>query len=297
MRYLGCSEVSMSLALIALVPLLLAPQQPAPPVAEATPSDFQHLQDDLKNLDELLQGLEPDDGAADGFRKRARRLEDDLVYLKVKMRRYQEGATAGTGVGKDEVERARTDAARLRQDIERAFGASPVALALPAGTEFSVRLGQPLSSKTARVEDSFEATVNDPVLAGSALALPAGTTLKGIVRSASPAERPSRSGRLDLDFYALYLGDTKLEVRGRVVEIGPHPKKGAGPVKKAGIGGLLGGVLGAVLSGGATVVVGIVVGGAGALLGTKGEEVTLPEGTLLTVRLDRALDLPPLPAP
>ena len=283
----------MSLALIAVLALALQPAQA--PSSPATTRDFQRLQDDLKNLDELLQGLEPEDSAAERFRSRARALEEDLVYLKVKMRRHQaEGDPRDTGVGKDEVDRARRDAADLRQDIERAFGASPGALVvLPGGTEFSVRLGQPLSSKTARVEDPFEATVYEPVMAGSALALPAGTTLRGIVRGASPAERPSKAGRLDLDFYAIYLGDTKLEVRGRVVEIGPHPRKGAGTAKKASIGGLLGGVLGAVLSGGATVVVGIVVGGAGAVLGTKGEEVSLPEGTFLTVRLDQPLDLPP----
>ena len=284
----------MPLAFMAVLQLALAVQPVTGSPAEATARDFQRLQDDLKNLDELLQGLEPDDPATERFRSRARALEEDLVYLKVKMRRHQaEGGARATGAGKDEVDRARRDAADLRQDIERAFGASPGALVLQSGTEFSVRLEQPLSSKTARVEDPFEATVYEPIMAGSALALPAGTTLRGIVRSASPAERPSKAGRLDLDFYALYLGDTKLEVRARVVEIGPHPKKGAGTAKKVGIGGVLGGVLGAVLSGGATVVVGIVVGGAGAVLGTKGEEVALPEGTLLTVRLDRPLDLPP----
>ena len=284
----------MLLPLISVLQLALVVQPATGSPAEATPRDFQRLQNDLKNLDELLQGLEPDDPATERFRSRARALEEDLVYLKVKMRRHQaEGGSSTTGVGKDEVDRARRDAADLRQDIERAFGGSPGGLVLQSGTEFSVRLEQALSSKTALVEDSFDATVYEPVLSGSAIALPAGTSLRGIVRSVSPAERPSKAGRLDLDFYALYLGDTKLEVRGRVVEIGPHPRKGASAARKVGIGGVLGGVLGAVLSGGATVVVGIVVGGAGALLGTKGEEATLPEGTLLTVRLDRPLDLPP----
>lgn len=287
----------MPLALIAVLHVALFVQPAALPPRDATLRDFQRLQDDLKNLDELLQGLEPDDAATERFRSRAKALEEDLVYLKVKMRRHQAEGGPGTGVARDEVERARRDASALRQDIERAFGGRPGAVVLPTGTEFSVRLEQPLSSKTARVEDRFEATVEGPVMAGSTLALPAGTSLRGIVRSAFAAERPSKAGRLDLDFYALYLGDTKLEVRGHVVEIGPHPKKGSGTAKKVGIAGILGGVLGAVLSGGAGAVIGIVTGGAGAVLGTKGEEVSLPEGTLLTVRLDRPLDLPPPDAP
>jgi hypothetical protein len=168
---------------------------------------------------------------------------------------------------------------------------------LPAGTEFTVRLGDELSSKTARVEDRFEATVDVPVRGEGGAFLPAGTALRGIVRSVDRAERLSKAGRLDLDFYALFLGPTRVDVRARVVQIGPHQKKGASPEKKAGIGGALGGVLGAILSGGAGAVVGVVTGGAGAVLATRGEEVVLPPGTRLTVRLDQPLDLPPASAP
>jgi hypothetical protein len=282
----------MPLALIAVLHLALFAQPTAVPPGDATLRDFQRLQDDLKNLDELLQGLEPDDPATERFRERAQALQEDLVYMKVKMRRYEAQGGSGTGVARDEVERARREAGDLRQDIERAFGGAG-RVVLPGGTEFSVRLEQPLSSKTARTEDRFEATVFEPIMAGSTLALPAGTSLRGIVRGAEAAERPSKAGRLDLDFYALYVGDTRFEVRGRVVEIGPHPKKGPGIAKKVGIGSLLGGVLGAMLSGGVGAVIGVVTVGAGAVLGTKGEEVFLPEGTLLTVRLDRPLDLPP----
>ena len=87
------------------------------------------------------------------------------------------------------------------------------------------------------------------------------------------------------------MGTTRFDVRARVVQIGPHPKAGASTGKKAGIASVLGGVLGAILSGGTGAVIGIVAGGGGVVLGTKGEEVVLPEGTRLRVRLDRPLDL------
>ena len=67
----------MPLALMAVLQLALAVQPPPP--AEVTPRDFLRLQDDLTNLDELLQGLEPDDPATEPFRSRARVLEEDLV--------------------------------------------------------------------------------------------------------------------------------------------------------------------------------------------------------------------------
>lgn len=266
-----------------------------PPARAASDRDLERLQDDLENLDDLLEGLEPDDPQADAFRARAQTLQEDVVYLKVKMRRHREGGGTGTGVGLEEVDRVRRAAAFLREDIERAFGgegASRRSLSLPAGTEFMVRLGQELSSKTARIEDRFEATVDVPVHAESGTALAAGTTLRGIVRSADRAERPSKAGRLDLEFYAVYLGTTRFDVRARVVQIGPHPKAGPSTEKKAGIAGALGGVLGAILGGGTGAIIGIVAGGGGAVLGTKGEEVVLPEGTRLRVRLDKALDLP-----
>jgi hypothetical protein len=265
------------------------------PTGEASTRDLERLQDDLENLEDLLDTLEPNDSQADAFRARAQPLQEDVVYLKVKVRRHQESGAPGIGLSAEEVDRVRRGAFDLREDIERAFGgggSARRALSLPTGAEFTVRLGQTLSSKAARLEDRFEATVDVPVRTESGQVLPAGTTLRGIVRSVDRAERPSKPGRLELDFYALYLGPLRFDVRARVVQIGPHEKEGASKGKKAGIGSVLGGVLGLILSGGTGAVVGIVTGGAGAVLGTKGEEVVLPEGTRLTVRLDRPLDIP-----
>ena len=296
----GPARVAESSPIVATSPevvtVALPAQATAPlPAGVASDRDLERLQDDLENLDDLLEGLEPNDPQADAFRARAQLLQEDVVYLKVKMRRHGEGGGTGTGVGVEEVDRVRRGATFLREDIERAFGggsATARGQSLPAGTEFMVRLGQELSSKTARMEDRFEATVDVPVHTDSGTALAAGTTLRGIVRSVEPAERPSKAGRLDLDFYALYVGTTRFDVRARVVQIGPHPKAGPSTEKKAGIAGALGGVLGAILGGGTGAVIGIVAGGGGVVLGTKGEEVVLPEGTRLRVRLDRALDLP-----
>jgi hypothetical protein len=287
MRFIPSSAL---IIVLAVVPASAA-QAPGP---QASLGDIERLQDDLENLDALLETLEPNDAQADAFRVRAQSLQEDVVYLKVKGRRHRESGGLGTGLTMEEVERVRRGAAGLREDIERAFGGGGRgAYSLPAGLEFTVRLGRSLSSKTARMEDRFDATVDVPVRTDQGAVLPAGTMLQGIVRNADPAERPSKSGRLDLDFYALHVGTTRLDVRARVVQIGPRPQKGgASAGKKAGIGGLLGGVLGVALGGGAGAVIGIVTGGAGAVLDTKGQEVELPEGTRLTVRLDQPLEVP-----
>ena len=51
-------------------------------------------------------------------------------------------------------------------------------------------------------------------------------------------------------------------------------------------------MLGAVLGGKKGAVAGIILGGSGAVLATEGKNVDLDRGTMLTLRLDRALDLP-----
>jgi hypothetical protein len=187
-----------------------------PPARAASDRDLERLQDDLENLDDLLEGLEPNDSQSDAFRARAQLLQEDVVYLKVKMRRHREGGGTGTGVGVEEVDRVRRGAAFLREDIERAFGggsATKRGQSLPAGTEFMVRLGQELSSKTARMEDRFEATVDVPVHTDSGTAL-AHTTLRGSPQRG--AGRAALEGTARPEFYAIPGHDAP--TCGRVVD-------------------------------------------------------------------------------
>jgi hypothetical protein len=107
------------------------------------------------------------------------------------------------------------------------------------------------------------------------------------VRDVERAQRPSKAGRLDLDFDTLYLDRDRLDLRARVVSISA-PTAG-----KAGIGATLGAILGGVLGGSKGALIGILVGGTGAVAGTKGEEAELPAGTVVRIRLERPLNLAP----
>ena len=55
------------------------------------------------------------------------------------------------------------------------------------------------------------------------------------------------------------------------------------------LGAVIGGVLGGLLGGKKGAIAGILIGGGGAVVATEGEDVDLPAGTVLTVRLDRPL--------
>jgi hypothetical protein len=274
---------------VALLPIAAAaaPKAAAASRDEAIPKDLRSLQDDLANLDEDLRALEPNDPTADAFRDRADQIREDVTYLKVKMRRHQKAGLDGTGVTQDEVADVREEIERLREDIGRSFGQGDQDLRLAEGTEIEVRLEDALSSRTARREDRFEATVLRPVRAGSALAIPAGTRVRGIVRQAEPAERPSRAGRLDLEFDALYLDTKRVDLRASLVSM--EGSGGRSPAEKAGIGAVLGGIVGAIFEGKKGAIVGAVLGGGGAVVATKGEDVELPAGATLTIRLDEDL--------
>jgi len=258
---------------------------------EARPRDLQRLQDDLANLDEQLRGLDTGDRDADSYRERADQIREDVIYLKVKMRRHQSQEGEGTGVDYAEVADLRAAIADLREDMERAFSGSRRELSLDQGTEFYVRLEEPLSSATARPEDRFEASVPRPVSAGRGTAIPAGTRVRGIVTDAEPAHRPSKGGRLELAFDAVYLGRERLDLRARAIAVDAD-QDGPGTVGKAGLGAILGGVLGGVVAGKNGAIVGTILGGSGAVVATKGDEVNLPAGTLIRVRLDRPLAIP-----
>jgi hypothetical protein len=114
--------------------------------------------------------------------------------------------------------------------------------------------------------------------------------VRGTVKYVEAARRPSKEGRLELAFNTLYLDRERVDFRGHVVGLGDSgdSKK----VGKAGVGATLGGILGAILGGGKGAVIGGVLGGGGAVVGTKGDDVDLPAGAILTVVLDRPLVIP-----
>ena len=283
------------LALIGLAVVLLVPGGPA--AAQTTDTmtrDLRLLEDDLANLDDSLSELASSHpreaelrGRADRIRERVDRLAEDV--------RGQSGAGAVRTASPEEIRSLRRDIATLQSDIDaatrrRLSGATAL---LPEGTEVQVRLSDGLSSATARPEDRFEATVALPVHDEQGRdVIPAGTRVRGIVVAAERGQRPARAGRLDLTFDTIYLDDrTSTPLRSRVVSIHDSLDRGDIATKRTGIGAAIGGVLGSILGGTKGAILGAVLGGAGAVVAKSGEDVTLPAGTIVTVRLDRALEV------
>jgi hypothetical protein len=275
--------------LVALFALPAAADHPG----SATTADIQRVQADLYNLEEAVRNLPTTHARYNEFKDRVEQVREDVTYLRVQIRRHQGASGEGVGASLDDVNWVREEIRALYDDVLNATNRrwSSGAVTVPEGTEVQVRLDTPLSSRTARAEDRFEGTVMMPVYVDNRMVIPAGARVRGTVVSAEPADRPARGGKLDLAFNSLELEDhTRVDVKARVVSISENMDRSE-TGQKAGIGAALGALLGSVIGGKKGALLGLIVGGAGGAITTRGEEVELPEGTILTLRTERPVNL------
>ena len=266
-----------------------------------TASDIQRLEDSLDDASrDVAQVRNRDARLASDLQQQLDDARDEAVYLKVKVRRNEPIARSEYSSLRDRVADIRSQA---RGDVVRGSSTSSdndrranrvessEGAAIPVGTELDVRLQDPLSSKTAQVEDRFEATTmvdvrddRDRVL------IPAGSVLRGVVSSVDKAGRIERQGKLTLAFDQITVKGRDYPFRATVTQAlesegirGEVPKIGAGAGVGAIIGGILGGFKGAMA--------GILIGAGGTVAATEGKDVELPAGTVLRLRVDTPLDL------
>jgi hypothetical protein len=275
---------------IFLLAIIAAPAFADHPEA-ATPADLRELRTEVNRLDDGLQLLDENDSRTRGFREREQAIRDRLVMLRDEMRRHQQDGAAGLGASKAQVADLRGDIQRLSRDIDTAYdtpdSSRPSSVDLPNGTELKIRLEESLSSKTTRVEERVVATIVEPVTHNGRTAIPAGTAVRGTVARVQRAERPSKGGRLEVEFDSMVVDGQPVGMDARVVKV----EESGIDKQKACLGALIGGVLGAVLDGKKGALIGAIVGGGGAVVASSGDEVELPAGTLLTIQLERPMTL------
>lgn len=173
---------------------------------------------------------------------------------------------------------------------ETAAALERVTVMVPAGTRLQVKLEQSVSSDDSEVGDTVRFSVMEPVMVGGSTAIPQGAMVVGTVIQAESAERPQKPGRLAINL-------EQLDVRGENVDIqAGFASKGKGSheddARDIGIGAALGAIVGAIAEGAEGAVAGIVLGGGGVFLATKGEDVEIPAGTPLLVELEESVSVP-----
>ena len=145
-----------------------------------------------------------------------------------------------------------------------------------------------LGTTTSKVEDAVKGALAEPVIISGTTALPKGTELRGFVTDVKQSGRVKGSASLQLRFERLIAGEETLQIQTARVTLNADDKK-SDDVKKGGVGAGVGAAVGAIAGGGKGAAIGALAGGAGTVLATKGREIDVAPGTVVTVLLQEAL--------
>jgi hypothetical protein len=314
------SALAATVALAILVLPVYAQQS-----SSVTQADVQRLQDNVYQADRDISQLRSRDTArATQFATELDDLRDEVVYLKVKLRKEQTLSRTEYADVRDRIEDLRS---RARGNVASAAPAaapastpaaappassastaprsttSPAtttsssrstastgALEVPVGTEVDVRLQNALNSGTAQVEDRFDGTTIADVIVDGRVAIPSGSVVRGVVTSVEPGTRTNRTAKMTVSFDQVTIDGRSYPIRGTVTQAieGEGIRGEAGRTAAgAGVGAIIGGILGGFKG----ALAGILIGGGGTIAATEGKEVELPQGSILRIRLDSPVQI------
>ena len=285
-------------------------------------SDIQRLQDQVFQAGSDLGRLRSTDSAlASRLEDELDDLRDEVVYLKVKLRRdgsvsrseYNEvrdkvqdlrtkarggdssagnaqwgrpddrPVSSGSGAGAGSGSGSDSGTYEDRRPSTSSSGSSRGAI--PVGQEIDVRLQKELTSDTAQVEDRFEATTAVDLYKGNDVLIPAGSVMRGVVSSVNRASRTDRKGTMTVAFDQVTVNGRSYPMRGTVTQA-LESEGIKGEIGRIGAGSAVGAIIGGILGGGKGALLGVLIGGGGTIAATEGKDVTLPAGTVLRVRMD-----------
>jgi hypothetical protein len=299
------SSVRQLLVAAAAVAVLAGPAA----AQDLTSSDIARLEGTVDQITaDLAQLRQRDRAAARALQAELQELDDEVTYLKVKLRRERvvsradfmdvrdrlenlRGRVSGTdnyagGYSTPGQTTSRTPSSGDARESTRTAQSGVV----PVGTELDVRLEQALSSNAARVEDRFEATTLVDLRENGRVLIPAGSRVRGVVTGVKNAGRVERKGELQLSFDQITIDGRNYPIRATVteaLEAGGYRED----AEKIGAGAAVGAILGGILGGMKGAITGILIGGGGVVAATEGQDVNLAAGTVLRVRLDQDVNV------
>lgn len=211
----------------------------------------------------------------------------------------------------------KTTTTRKKPVLKKTTTTKTVAVVKPAiklytveqGQTIRVRMNGNITSKTAKVGDTFNTTVTEPVYSNTGvIVVPVGSSVIGKVTAVTPAAKGGKPGTIDVDFVEIKTPNgAKYAITGDLTELDSKTAKsdnegtasgdkmkhrkvifiGGGGAGGAIIGGAVGGGLGAAIGAGAGAVTGLILESQ-----TKGEEATVKANTEFSVFLNKAISLP-----
>jgi hypothetical protein len=284
---------------------------------DVTTTDIQRLEQTLDQVaTEIVQLRRTDRAGARTMQAELLEIDEEITYLKVKLRKERRLPRAEYIDVRDRVENLRsrvsngdttsttgsgrgTNTTNTNRNDRNDTGNYPnnsgntsnnTAGLIPSGTELDVRLETALSSDTNVVEDRFEATTVVDLRQDGRVLIPAGSRVRGVVTAVRDAGRVDRKGSLSLSFDQITVNGRNYPMRGTVtqaLESGGYKDD----AEKIGTGAAVGGILGGILGGLKGAIAGILIGGGGVVAATEGENVNLAAGSVLRMRLDQDLNV------
>jgi hypothetical protein len=160
---------------------------------------------------------------------------------------------------------------------------APKKVTIPAGTQITVRLNDPLDSERNQVGDTFHGNLGAPIVVDDQTVIPMGADVVGRVADVKSAGRFAGNSVLTLELISLSVNGKTYNVQSN-----QWSRAGKGEGKntavKAGGGAAIGALIGGLAGGGKGAAIGAAAGGAtgtGVAATKKGEQIKLgPESTL-----------------
>jgi hypothetical protein len=277
---------------VLVLALLVCVERPAAAQLDAViRADIQRLEDTIQDASGAIAQLQSRDSAeASRLQGELDDARDEVTYLSVKLRKNEAVSRSEYTDLRDRIEsianRARSNSAAQKVPSRSSSEDDPSPdNEVPAGTELDVRLQNSLSSKTAQVEDRFEATTIVDLRKADRVLVPAGSVVRGIVTSVNKAGRVERKGSMTVTFDRITIRGHSYTIHATVTQA-LESEGIKGEIGKIGAGAGLGAIIGGIIGGGKGALAGILIGGGGVVAATEGKDVELPAGSVLRVRID-----------
>jgi len=166
-------------------------------------------------------------------------------------------------------------------------------ITIPSGTSLPLELKTAVASDTSKVEDPVRAALRSPITVDGVQVLPAGTDVLGHVTAAERSGKVQGRASVAFRFSTIDLpgeGGREPISTATISHVAAATKKK--DATKIGIGAGAGAAIGAIVGGGSGAAKGAAIGGAagtGAVLATRGDEVRLGPGAIVTAKLTAPL--------
>ena len=191
------------------------------------------------------------------------------------------------------------EAAEAAKNTGAAPAAGPVTRMVDAGRQITVVTTETISSRGAKVGDSFGATVvNDVQDTRGRMAIPAGSVVYGTVTGVKAATSPKNPGTLTLAVSSVSVRGENYPLGGRIESLATE-REGRGitgeDAAKVGVGAAAGAIVGQIIGKNPRgTIIGAAAGaaaGAGYAAATKDADIRLPAGTQIIITLTDRLTI------